>query len=137
MLEDGQQLPCLEAFGWCADCESLVVMEHIYPLEVMMKRLSELENCGLNDVQCQEDARLFREDVGELVARRIDFVHKYVEWRRTRESPPRCLRCGSTHVTRVKSMSEFEHPGCGGVFRKDQSYHFIEASYQLFSSEGL
>jgi hypothetical protein len=140
VLENGERLPCLARLGWCAECRSLVAMEYIRPLEDMVSYLARLETDGVNDQECQEGARLFKEDVSDHVARRIDHVRKAIEWRQRRESPSRCLECASTNVTAIGSdledASEFEHPGCGGIFRIVTINHFSEEDGGLFSREG-
>jgi len=142
VLEDGETIPCLARVGWCGDCRSLVAMEHIRPLEGLVEYLAHLERDGLNDQDCQEIARLFQEDVGPCVARRIQVFRKAIEWRRRRKSRPRCLKCGSIKVSAVGGdvgdvEDNFEHPGCGGVFRFKSGMHFSEACIQLFSPEGV
>jgi hypothetical protein len=140
VLENSERIPCGAKLGWCDTCKSLVAMERIYPLQVMVKVLTDLEDSDPNDEMNIEAARLYHVTPEEHLAERIDTVRKDVAWRRNRKSPPRCLECGSIEVAPVEDeperVAEFEHPGCGGLFRHQTTYHFIEAAVQLYSAEG-
>ena len=90
--------------------------------------------------ESQKWAKEFNRDIAEYAADSIARLRIDIEWRRKRESPPRCLKCGSTAVSPIgewdKIPSEFSHPGCGGTFRYYSWYGFSE-SWQFFSPEGL
>jgi len=116
-------------------------MEDIPSLSEAIGALADLETHG-PDEQDVEDAKISGRDLAEHVSRRTSALNQLIRWRRERSSPPRCLECASTDVialsrTADHDAEEFEHPGCGGVFRYHRSSVFSETHVQLLTTEGL
>lgn len=80
--------------------------EHVPTLAELQTELSMLENP--ND----EELRKIR-FIGVPVSERIAEVHRRMLWRQSRQSSPKCLRCGSTSITLLPHANEFEHPHTG------------------------
>ncbi|MHC5541575.1 hypothetical protein ACYOEI_25415 [Singulisphaera rosea] len=54
----------------------------------------------------------------EREASKLAYYDAVLMWRRGRQSPGRCLFCGSVMVSLAASRyGRFEHPGCGGPFQ--------------------
>jgi hypothetical protein len=139
-LDKGESLPVLGRIAWCSECDGVTQIEVIIPLEKMEEILANRANVGVNDKELQRRAKEWNQDIAEFVAESIARLRIGIEWRRKRESPPRCLKCGTTAVNPIgdwdKIRFELEHPGCGGMFQYDGWIGFSE-SKQLFSPEGL
>jgi transcription elongation factor Elf1 len=98
VLPDGRQATCRIHPVWCGTCGLITEGEVVESLEEMRKAAGD---------PASEGAR--------IIADRF-------AWRERRQSPPRCLRCGSTEIVDVPEGTQaFQHPGCGGTLRDGAS----------------
>ncbi len=139
VLHNNQQIPGCAIPAWCFDCGGIRDAERLPTLERLGQLLVNLESNGL-DRQALKDKAAFlkidldphREYAKELAQRRA-----VLDWRSNRVSPPRCLVCGGTNHSPVQCVDTgFEHPGCGGVFRTEQTFHSYQGVYWEVDSEG-
>jgi hypothetical protein len=107
-LLDGTKLHILQQEAWCPCCRMFVAAEDIPSVESMEEEVRQLE---------AGDPELLRRwafvSNGTPVAERIAELHRRTDWRRQRQSPPRCLICGSVGVLPVPGAGEFSHPETG------------------------
>jgi len=118
---------------WCTPCATLCDAEHLMGAEYYRRQLAELEANGLTPSDRELVAATKRDETAYLTS-------LTAAWRiarcmaEQRESPPRCLSCGSTDIRPIaeydydsRDISPFRHPECGGTF------HSIECSYPQFN----
>jgi ferredoxin len=137
-LERGVYLPVRDELAWCAVENALVRAEDLYPVAELAAALAEHE--ALADIEVEDEV------TGILItrehrAKRIDEARIALDWRRRRNSPGRCLSCGTTSVAPLWRDEGPPHPGCprGGVLRPTlmSSLWMAPAHPPVFSEEGL
>ena len=125
VLPDGGIAPIPYQVGWCRRCRAFVRTE--LPADKLVRFADAWE------------ARIELRRGEELRARR----RTESGWLRAvaagRQSPPRCLTCGSAEVVGLGPFKRpFTHPGCGGSVAYSRSVHrFLHPSpLAAFSPEG-
>ncbi|HEV2968910.1 MAG TPA: hypothetical protein VGY55_02900 [Pirellulales bacterium] len=121
VFPDRYELPLFDnAVGWCVDCDGLVEVEQIATMGVIEHRLQEAIVTGAD-------------------ARTLDVRTRNLDWRKSRQSPPRCLRCHSTNVRIIDEVTGSEHPGCDGKFEDAAApcIHYVTGYVQYLTTEGL
>jgi len=120
-LPNGTQFPIFKVdCAWCLQCEEFVPLEVLYPIEEIERKIQVLLDC--RDRWSKIDA----ESVAEWQERsksdseppayyfKKHWHEKWVtalEWRRNRQSKPRCLVCGSMFgVKRLPVDQSIPHP---------------------------
>ncbi len=71
----------------------------------------------------------------------IKGLEERIAWRQTRQSPARCLECGSTDiicavVDEETNIATLEHPGCGGTLLIRTRGFELNRLWILYTSEG-
>ncbi len=123
VLPDGRQVSCRICPVWCVRCGVMTEGELIPPLDSVEWFVKE-QAPALDD-----EARMCAET--------------NMTWRRLRQSPPRCLRCGATEIIAVSQTAEgrsesLEHPGCGGVLRdRNSCIHYTPDAFWTYTVEGV
>jgi hypothetical protein len=140
-LDDGAPFPCIDQPAWCFDCNAVRAAERLPEMDRLAALVHDLEEFGLDD-KAKEDAQRARQDEGSLLREKLQLWHAALRWRTARRSPPRCLECGSVSIKPLvpnpeDSLDSFEHPGCNGRFRIENSWHGIQASCRVLNAEGL
>ncbi|MCA9093556.1 MAG: hypothetical protein KDA68_08730 [Planctomycetaceae bacterium] len=102
-LEDGAQIRLKQADYFCPTCNGFVVGE-------LIESVAEIEN-EIDQIQNHPDSveRLMAEWSGDISGR-IAELRLRIEWRRKRQSPPKCLHCGSSEILPIPREEEFYHP---------------------------
>jgi hypothetical protein len=140
-LEDGTEFPRSDQSAWCFACHSLRSAERLWEADHLREIIRQLEegelSAGAGDTRSDQGD----EETSRQLHQLQWFRHAY-QWRLTRQSPPRCLECGSTDLRPLAPgvedrLNSFEHPGCGGTFRLNNYWHGSQARYQILSAEGL
>lgn len=135
-LPDGMEIPQFDEAAWCFECDGLQSAEQLLDIEYIGEVIQHLEEHGL-DQQSRDIAHLLEKDEDSSHLERLWTWRAMLEWRRTRQSPPRCLRCGSTKLRMLRSPdSRFLHPGCGGVFSVISFFHSTPPTFRLLDPEG-
>ena len=127
-LSNQINLPLRVESAWCFDCDELVDAEDIRSLEYFQNRIIKLQKDGYDDYwlgvlnYLKKDPRVEKE-------KEIRELSLFIEWRAKRDSPDRCLYCGSTTIRHIKeeynkALNNFTHPGCTGKFK-------IESTMQI------
>lgn len=166
-------IPIKKEAGWCSRCGSLRAIE-VLPSEDQIEMLKR-EVANLSCVSSAKRPSLKSEDswfmkikfsiasfvdIGRLVDTERAIIesdlmeelgrHKIL---RRRNSPPRCLQCGSIEISRIlvnqerqesglrrglAAYTEFHHPGCGGrIIRKDSGCGFRRMpAHRIYDTEG-
>jgi hypothetical protein len=104
-LPDGQQLPLFHRQAWCAECATIVNAEEL-------PDVAEIQ--GLLEGAIADEAA---GGAAESQPERIKLLQGALQWRLLRESPPRCLVCGTYRIESLKPLvgsSAARHPQCGG-----------------------
>lgn len=137
-LERGVILRVRDELAWCSVENQLVYAEDLYSIAELEAELAACE--ALADVEAEDEV------TGILItreyrAKRIDEARTVLGWRRRRNSPGRCLSCGTTSVAPLWRDEGPAHPGCprGGVLRPTlmSSLWMRPAHPPVFSEEGL
>lgn len=119
VLDDGI-VPLFAAIAWCQDCMKVVEAD-VLPVPE-----------ALETMEISDDAAA---------------MERWRRWRNARQSPSRCLGCGSTRVKLPQDASflrfrddqdaaAFPHPGCGTFRVKSVGFAGGKATPGQFSPEG-
>lgn len=144
----------LDEPAWCFDCDDIVGVEHLEPLDKLRADVSEMKRRLRNRQRELKEARRVLDAGSEEEARILDGTKNGVEraerdlaeakavvrWRRRRRSPPRCLRCGSIKLQFFpRGHDEFPHPSGRGTIRRNGSgiskYLWLEVG--IYDAEGI
>lgn len=137
-LEGGVILPVRDELAWCPVENQLVRAEELYSIAELAKELTACE--ALADVEVEDEV------TGLLITRehrtkRIEEARTALDWRRRRNSPGRCLSCGTISIAPLWRDDAPGHPGCprGGVLRPAlmSSCYRSPEHPPVFSEEGL
>lgn len=104
-LPNGLLLFVRQTECWRPDCDCFEVGGDIPSLAELESDFARLQS---GDV---DEALWIR--YGNPTEKLIEDLKKRIEWRRKRKSPPKCLHCGSTHITFLPDDDEFFHPKNG------------------------
>ncbi len=139
VLHDSQRIPGCAIPTWCFDCGGIRDAEQLPTLERLAQRLADLESNGLDEQELNGKAAFLKTQ--------LDLQHEYatelarrraaLNWRSNRVSPPRCLVCGGTNHSPIQwTENGCEHPGCGGVFQTQQTFHGVRGVDWDVDAEG-
>jgi hypothetical protein len=72
-------------------------------------------------------------------AKIVEMLRQVVEWRKCRQSRPRCLRCHSEDAIPIDEIIGFVHPDCGGTLESGEAsiIHFSTDWVHYLTPEGL
>jgi hypothetical protein len=107
-LADGSKLHILQQPAWCRACRRFVVAEEVPAVEALEEEIARYRSADPDTIR-----KWAFISNGAPVAERIAELLRYVEWRKGRQSPPRCLECGTASPVPVPMDGEFSHPGTG------------------------
>lgn len=118
-LSEEDMLPIETRLAWCHECGAVSEVEFLPDLAETEKQIQRLES---------EDPELMAtlEAEGRFAEDEIEFQTLIRDWLRQRESPPRCLACGSTRIEEPWALNDsrdqedtgvltYPHPGCSGA----------------------
>ena len=105
ILLDGSRLHVNQTDCYCSHCQRIDMAEHIETLEQLQNRIEKLR---LPD----SDERKMAVFIGSIPDQIVE-LNRRIEWRRTRQSPAKCLHCGSTEIILLPNDDEFSHPATG------------------------
>ena len=117
ILGDGTRLHVNQADCFCTDCDHFVIGERIETVAEIEHQIDQIQN------HPESNQRKVAEFVGDI-PNQIAALHIRVEWRKSRQSPPKCLHCGSTDISAIPDEEEFDHPVTG---------HRMKVSFRGFS----
>jgi hypothetical protein len=127
-LTDGSTLCLFHRQMWCTQCATIVNAE-------VLPDSAEIQ--GQLDVAIAGEANGPRDESRERV---VEVLARALQWRVQRESPPRCLVCGTSRIASLEAdgVDAAVHPGCGGEFQfQVGAYVTLGASGGKYSPEGL
>lgn len=110
--------------AWCPRCQGVAWSEMIPPLADINLRISEFERRDQTALDAVLPFVSRHSSLADLVASRLDDLRRRAAWVRGRQSPPRCLECGSTEIIPMTSGQTCSgnpkwtlspHPNCGGT----------------------
>lgn len=131
-LLDGSTLHIIQQSAWCPECNRFVIAEEIPSIDQLKEELAKYQARDMEQLQKWEFI-----SNGAPVQERIDDLLKRIVWRQTRQSPPRCLECGSIKTISVPTNGMFTHPKTGEqVIVCDQGFADTETWQAEFSPEG-
>ena len=164
-LGGGDEVSVRRCLGWCGRCKALRGVEHLDPA----LGVAEAEQCRRQIASLMQPAPVARPSLfwrmlgakeqqlsPEKTAEHVYFwesqlrgVDRWMAMVRERNSPPKCLECGSSSVVpfpavvSVASVTAattlpYEHPGCGGRFVRRPPGVRIEvgAGTRVYDREG-
>lgn len=130
LLDDGTTLGIVQSDYYCQACDRFVVGEHIETIAELENRINEIKN------DPQSDARRFAEFIGNI-PRQIAELHVRINWRKQRQSPPKCLECGTMEILPIPNQEEFAHPATGQRMKVKEHGFASAARWQAtFTPEG-
>jgi hypothetical protein len=152
--------------GWCHDCSGFRPIEKLpCPKELVQKVLAAEDNLEtLRRSYVETMGRGWRrwtrfvwpppsaltKPLARLIAE-LEILHTTLCWRDGRDTPERCLECGSTtceyldwgerkrHRWRGKLPLAFRHPGCGGILLVQNAPAWLSSCFtsrRVYDSEG-
>lgn len=146
-VADGVKLYIQTQWAWCASCRLITSSEKIRPLEEIQWELKCLLAREPDILDWVQKSILPKEDFEASYQRQVARLTTRLDWRQSRQSPPRCLECGATSITPFEwhenddlNLEEYEtivHPNCGGCLHlKCVGLNRPKVEY-CYSSEGL
>lgn len=119
---DGSEVPLPVRCAWCARCERFVEVERLYTDEEIQARLDGLESVriewAVHYAKAIERAEILGKDLSRVPTCLMQYRawESALAWRKSRESPPRCLECGSFFaVIELLEGKQVPHPAGSGV----------------------
>lgn len=138
VLENDTTFPSPETPAWCLNCDGIRGFETLPAEESLRKELERLETSGIDREDYRQKCDFLRQEFrpeSEL-NKQLARQHVVVQWRQSRNTPPRCLTCGATeHLEIASDTNDLEHPGCGGRFQLIERWHTLRG-YILCDGEG-
>jgi hypothetical protein len=147
ILPSAAAIRLYEQVAWCRGCAKFVRAEHLGSLEEIDAQMAKYRQ-EVADRRRKLDGWLYRlrlKDGGQLsheISVYQDAVAEYEmrrQWRLDRQSPPRCLECGSTELMLPPDDEEFPHPAGKGRIRVSITSHMELAvcAAEHYTSDGL
>jgi hypothetical protein len=146
ILPSGAAIRLYEQPAWCRDCWKFVRAEHLSALEDIDAQMKKYRGKAaetrrqlagwlyLLGLKCRRqlvhELSVWEEAVAEEEMRQ--------EWRLKRQSPPRCLECGSTALDLPPSDEVYAHPSGNGRVQVAITSHVSLAAdeTEYYSAEG-
>lgn len=133
------QNPC-----WCFACDRFQVGKRIEALEKLESDITRLRRGDLDPERYSDSEVDFEFFLTyylghEPIAEKIAELSTRIEWRRQRQSPPKCLVCGSTRIANVGRLpgEEFTHPKTGErVIIAESGMMSVAAWHAKYTPEG-
>jgi hypothetical protein len=130
-LADGSTLSVGQQPAWCPACGHFVLAEWV-PAVVEMER--QLASVRAGEPETLQKLAFFDRSVEDEIAE----LTRRLTWRRGRQSPERCLHCGSDRVNGVPVWGEFSHPVTGErVSVQGTGFADMRTWIAEFSPEGI
>ena len=131
-LPDGTKLHIWQQPAWCAHCRRFVIAEEIPSVEALQQEIARFRSADPDTLGTWAFV-----SNGAPVAERIAELSRYVQWRRGRQSPPRCLECGAVGPVPIPLVGGFAHPQTGEcVVVGDSGWADTAPWFADFSPEG-
>ena len=131
-LEDGSKLHVLQQPAWCRGCSRFVVAEQVPAVEALEAEIARFRSADPDTLETWAFV-----SNGASVAEQVAELLRYVDWRKGRKSPPRCLECGAVDPVPVPTRGEFAHPATGErVVVKSGGFADTAPWFAEFSPEG-
>jgi hypothetical protein len=115
VLADGYFLGAFTLPAYCRDCDAICPSESFPSLSIIESWFTGAHRFTLKSINLP-DSEPYREAIAAM--RRVD-------WRRTREAPPRCLRCNRHNLFVIESNNAHD-PITGNTFIHHQSEMYNE-----------
>jgi hypothetical protein len=107
-LADGTHIDLRSSPVWCRQCNEFTDGESIEALEEIDRQIADLRD------PTSELFRLYQDSptgsIGVDVIRLITRLEKRRRWREHRNSPPKCLECGSTEIVLLPEGQKVTNP---------------------------
>lgn len=139
VLEGGRgELPVVKCFAWCDACRDVVAAETLSELASLEADLVEIEAAS----QAYFVGALAPSETWQMVKSRwVEEVRCRIMWRRSRQSPARCLECGAPEPIPFPLDVEGDemplpHPGCTGQLLVVERGLALDRSVAHYSPEG-
>jgi|GEM_PF-4502621 len=129
VLEDGTRLHVHQADYYCPACEQFVMGEQVETIWELERQINDLEN--------NPDSHFWLLNEFQSIAERIAELHVRIDWRKKRQSPPKCLQCGTVDIFPIPDREEFNHPATGQRMKKT-GFGFASSNewHATFTPEG-
>jgi hypothetical protein len=140
---DGMTIGLRPTIAWCCDCQIFVDAEWIPSLDDIANELDELNDptsfraSSYLSNKPPFDKSPYLERRAKLYAEAKDEAKRRIDWRRVRQSPPRCLYCGSTDLRFPDDDQTVEIPGRGSAVVEWSGMCSTEFCNWFFTPEGL
>ena len=105
VLVDGSRLHVNQTDCYCPRCQRIDMAEHIETVEQLQIRLQQLR-------LLDSEERKIAEFIGSIPDQIVE-LSKRITWRKTRQSPAKCLHCGCIEIVLLPTDDEFAHPVTG------------------------
>jgi len=123
-LPDGGRATAYRSEGWCPRCESIQDVEELPDVQELQHSIADYERRVQGGRLDRIKDRLGRppSNERELAHRELARLEDTLRWRRSRQSPPRCLGCGSADWQAVDWVSD-EHGGHSNISHTELFRH--------------
>ena len=112
-LEDSIPIPSFEA--WCENCQSKTEVEVIPKIEKILEVIAQTKEASTEPVLTKDyfdESNIWNEGLSEEEKQRSIQKHfKFLEWRKQRRSPRKCLECGSEKIKELEKKELWDSFG--------------------------
>jgi hypothetical protein len=133
------EVTVIERPCWCWECDGVSLAEYIPDAgEVVAEAKAWRQRDREREYRFSCGPLGWQDDENESSA--LAYYDSVLAWRRQRQSPGRCLFCGSVKVSlAAERFGQFAHPGCGGMFECTFSIFggICQMTKEVFSVEGI
>jgi hypothetical protein len=144
-LPDGERLHVRQTAAWCQSCGKFTLVEYIESvaeleaeLPGLIVRKDQLLEEAHGQSSVSEDLRSIGFDL-DWTERAIAEVPVRIAWRRKRQSPPKCLHCGTSNLLEIDDPcggDPFTHPHNGERVISSNGFASTEEWHAEFTPEG-
>ena len=139
-LPDGSEMVGNVEACWCGECNTLRAAEYLPDVDWLLKR-SELTRVDQLPESIQKSLHLLQQTPEEFIGDWVAEAKMQLGWRRSRQSPAKCLTCSSSNVNLLgfefaESRQSFLHPDCGGTFAATYATDGLQVWFHVVDSEG-
>lgn len=150
-FNDGRNLHINSVIGWCKCCNDFTNIEKSLTKEEIKNKLELLhynwsEKKTIREYLFYRFFRLkqqFKLKFDKLYRKQFQEIHSLEDFYKSRKSPSKCLKCGSTQIEEAnlwgnEGKNPILHPNCGGRFglQKSDMRIAMRLKHRFYSLEG-
>ena len=145
-IPSGENIYIETQCAWCSSCSCGVEAERVRTLMEIQSDLDALIAKEPEMLEGVKDTMQPDETIESALERAVLHLTQRRDWRKSRQSPPKCLECGSMEITPFLKRDHYElkdgdfetveHSGCGGQLHLANVGFNIPMNRDYYTAEG-